>query len=379
MLRKKIILVLFFISLCLPLLVFPQQKKVDIQRIDITHLPEIQCYFTVTDETGNSLLGFTEDEIQITVDGAAQNLSRLTSAIEGGEYLAVALLFDRSGSMKSAFDNLKKAALDFVQRLSLEDVISIISFDDTVRIDSPFTKERELTVNAIEGISMGNNTALYDAVHEALTLLDKIETPRQAVIIFSDGVDTRSTFSRIQILQEAKDAETPLFFIGLGDKINEDNLISLSSETGGRYFRAGTPEELVLLYQTIAEQLKNQYLAVFSSTFGQDERWHNLEITLKEPSGMESRGGKKYIASRGPGVSRELIADFERKSEQTNILLLVGIGAFLGLLVGIIILLLIRLARPEVSFSAGLVILIFLSTMIIGAIVSFLIGTVLKT
>ncbi|MGD2294354.1 MAG: VWA domain-containing protein [Candidatus Aminicenantes bacterium] len=376
--NKTKFITLVVLILGLPLLLYPRQKIISVQRIDITHLPEIHCYFTVTDEEGQSILGFTKEEIQITIDGVFQKLTSLISALQGKEYLAVALLFDRSGSMKSAFEDLKDAAADFIQRLSVDDVTAIISFDDTVRIDSPFTEDRELTENALRGINMGRNTALYDAIQTALDLLEDIETGRQAIVIFSDGLDTRSQLTRSQVLQNVKDAEIPLYVIGLGDKVDETNLIALSSETGGRYFRAATSEELVLLYQTIAEQLKNQYLAAFVSTFGKDERWHSLNITLKEPSGEESVGEKKYIATQGPGVSRELVTGFERKAERQNVLLLAGIGALLGLLLGVILLLIIKLTRPERSIPVAFIVGIILCTMILGAILAVFTGTVLK-
>ncbi|MFH1945990.1 MAG: hypothetical protein ABIK95_10240, partial [Acidobacteriota bacterium] len=66
----------------------PAPKSVDLQRVDIRNLPEIRVYFTVTDEGGESVTGLTEEELEITIDDVVQPLSSLTSAFEGGTFLA---------------------------------------------------------------------------------------------------------------------------------------------------------------------------------------------------------------------------------------------------------------------------------------------------
>ncbi|MFC2163712.1 VWA domain-containing protein, partial [Acidobacteriota bacterium] len=237
----------------LPAFLRSQQRNVTLQRIDVSQIPEIHLYFSVTDETGNSILGLTEEEILLTADEAPQVISSLKSALEGKEYLAVALLFDRSGSMKKALEQTKKAAINFVKRMSLDDQIAVISFDDIVRVDSNFSKDRVMTENAIRGIDLGKDTALYDAIKQALSLLQNTQTKRQAIVTLSDGKDTKSKLNKEEILLEAKNSGVPLFTLGLGANVDEKGLIDMSSETGGNFFKAASPEDLLLLYQTIAE------------------------------------------------------------------------------------------------------------------------------
>jgi len=370
-------LILLFLLFWLPTFLLSQQRNVTLQRIDVSEIPEIHLYFSVTDETGNSILGLTEAEIQLAVDGAPQIISSLKSALEGREFLAVALLFDRSGSMKKALDQTKDAAINFVKRMSVDDQIAVISFDDIVRVDSNFSKDRAITENAIKAIDLGKDTALYDAIEKALSLLKNTQTKRQAIVTLSDGKDTKSKLLKEEILLEAKNNGIPLFTLGLGANIDENSLIELSNETGGSFFKAATPDDLLLLYQTIAEQLKNQYVLSFKLTFGMDEKWHDLKIMFKDPQGKEYASTREFIASKGPGVSRETMAGFERKIERRNILSILAIGAFIGLGFGLLLLLFIRLARPEVAIISLTAFGLVLSTMILGAIISFLIISLL--
>jgi len=365
--RKDILIIIIFFLFFSPQLK-AQSKEINIQRLNLTQLPDVHCYFTITDELNNFYLGLSPDQLEITIDGVPQENIRLISAIDGGEYLAIAMLFDRSGSMKSAFDLIKNAAIDFVHRMSIDDEIAVLSFDDIVNVDSPFTTDKDLIENSINGISMGNNTALFDAIKEALSLFENIKTNRQAIVIFSDGIDTRSKSLRENVFAEAQKADIPLYFIGLGEKVNESSLKELSEGTGGHFFRAASPEEILLLYQKIAEQLQNQYILTFPSSFGEDEEWHNLDIVFKELSGAEFSIQRKYQATTGPGVSRDVVAGFERQSETETFLISLGIGAFAGLFFGFLLVFIIKLTRPSIRIFSPLVLGVVLCAMLLGAI-----------
>ena len=220
------------------------------------------------DETGSSIPGLTENELTIAIDGKEQPISSLTSAFEGGVYLSVALLFDRSGSMKDAIDESKKAGLAFLKGMSGEDRIAVISFDHEVEVNSIFKKDREMSAQAIENISLGGDTALYDAIQKAFVLLDKETTPRQACVILSDGKDTKSRLQRDELLEELKNKNVPIFAINLDTEGDENNLKDLAQKTGGNYFEAATPNELLFLYKVIADQLNFCYDASLPYTIG---------------------------------------------------------------------------------------------------------------
>jgi VWFA-related protein len=348
---------------------FSQDKAVNLQRIDITRLPEISLFFTVTNENGDSIPGLTENELEITVDGEKQQISSLTSAFEGGVYLAVALLFDRSGSMKNAIDKSKDAGVAFLKRMSGEDRIAVISFDHEVEVNSTFTKDRAASEQAINKIVLGGNTALYDAIHEALGLLKNEATPRQAIVVLSDGKDTKSRIQRDEMLAGLKNKNVPIFAINLDSQGDENNLKDLAQQTGGNYFEAATSNELLYVYQVIADQLNNQYVLVFQSTPKQDEKFHGLEVTFKDPAGQIVSVQREYIATKGPGVRLETVSGLKRQVEMQSVILIVGIGTIFGLLLGLVILLLLKLVRPEIRVFSLLSLALILSTVILGGII----------
>jgi len=330
-----------------PAVFFSQAQRINLQRIDVTGLPEVQLYFTVTDGSGNCVLGLNDNEIEISLDTVVQNITRLESALEGNEYLAVVLLFDRSGSMKTALDQAKAAAYDFSDRLSREDRMAVISFDDKVRIDSGLSTNREQIKTAIADINLGNDTSLYDAIQQALVLLEDEATNRQAILVLSDGRDTRSQLKKAEVMAQIKECGIPLFAIGLGDRQNTQNLTEFSQAAGGDYFQAIGPDDLLLIYQKIAEQLINQYVMEFTSSFGQDEKWHDLTLRIKNSQTEDAAISREFLAVRGVGVSRETVSRHVRGLEQQNMLLVVALGAGIGLILGVLLLLRIRLVRPR--------------------------------
>ncbi len=68
----------------------------------------------------------------------------------------------------------------------------------------------------------------------------------------------------------------------------------------------------------------------------------------------------------------DIISDLKKKKERESIILWAGIGAILGFLIGGILILIIRLIRPEIPLLSLLVVGLIISTMILGAILGVL-------
>ncbi|MBP1768233.1 MAG: hypothetical protein H6P98_2348 [Candidatus Aminicenantes bacterium] len=366
----------FFLAV-LPILLSPgsilaSTGNLTIQRVDITKLPEITVYLSVLDDAGKSILGIAAHEIELTIDGAVQVVSSVRSALEGGENMAVGLVFDRSGSMKTALAEAKQAALDFLGRMSAGDQAAVVSFDDTVRVDSELSADLGLADAAVRGIDLGKDTALYDAVDKGLEILGRTSMRRLALIILSDGKDNRSRLKRPEVLAAAKERSVPLFTIGLGSGVDESSLIDLASGSGGSFFRAAGPRDLIRLYQTIADQLRNQYILTFALSSGRDDAWHDLRLVFKAPSGEAMSAGQRFLATTSPGVSREALGRFLGRPKRHSQAFWAGLGAILGLCFGALLLLLIGLVRrPERLFWPYVVGLLLAGTLL-GAIVGLL-------
>ena len=352
---------------------FPALNKIHLHRIDVTRLPDVHVYFTVINAQGACVLGLSEREMDLFIDNKDQVITSVESALEGQEYLAAALLFDRSGSVKSALDQAKAAALDFVRRLNLNDKIAVISFDDHVRRDADFSQDRLEVEAAITGIRAGRDTALFDAVGAALDLLQQERNNRQAIVVLSDGKDTKSLISQQTVLTRAKKEGVPIFTIGIGKNQDRKDLEDISLGTGGIFLKAGEPEDLVRLYQIIGDQLQNQYRLTFTSSVGTDEQWHNLKIRVTDPGGQVMETEREYIATMGLGIKKKTVTESLKKIERENLVLVLAIGALIGLALGMVVLVFLKLARPQLVLRPVLCLGLVLSAIFLGTIMGIMI------
>ena len=105
----------------------------------------------------------------------------------------IVLVVDRSLSMEEEdrIGSLKQAVSSFLEKLPEGSRIAVVAFGSEVARICPFTTDREQVRSAVSRLRPGGATRFYDAVAEALELLDR-ETGRRAVLALTDGEDTFS-------------------------------------------------------------------------------------------------------------------------------------------------------------------------------------------
>jgi VWFA-related protein len=154
------------------------------------------------------------------------------------------------------------------------------------------------------------------------------ETAKQALVIFSDGLDNRSKVPLTGAIAAAQQAEVLVFGIRLfGHKIEEDEGVGdayrralqlemadelrhqqeagrfimrrMSEKTGGSYFE-GSGGNFTLIFARIEEELPSQCRFAFvpKSNAGQP-RFRKITVTVKDPSlTVQTRAGYYLISSR---------------------------------------------------------------------------------
>ena len=345
---------------------------VKLQRLDLSRLPEIECYFTVGPDRGDSLLGLAAADFSVQIDGVPQKISRLASALDDGKSLAVALLVDGSGSMRPHMRQACEAAAAFISRTSSSDLIAVFSCNESLLLHQDFTIDHTAAAQALSEIRARDNTAIFDAIKTILVLFKNVPAQRQALVVLTDGKDNRSRATVAENIQLAKDAGVPLFTVGLGPGSDDKSLRYLAEESGGEFFKAVRAENLLALYRKIAEHLNNQYILAFVSTFASDERWHDLQITYADPAGIQPMVQRKFRASTSPALTPSAIVSFQAHTRQREQRRQAFVGALLGLLLGILLLGVVKLLRPSaVLFSLpGLAMLAALT--VLGAVLAVL-------
>src|SRR2546421_8018684 len=145
---------------------------------------------SVTDRNGRAIPGMRDADFSVYEDGSER---KIVNVAPTSEPFNLVLLLDVSGSVEERIDFIRKAARDFLSTASPQDRISIIAFQNDIRIISGFTTDRSLLSQKLDELDAGGATALYDAL--AYTLVDTLKPlrgARTAVVIMSDGDDNKS-------------------------------------------------------------------------------------------------------------------------------------------------------------------------------------------
>ena len=271
-------------------------------QIDASGFPTIDCYVTVTDDQGNPISGLNESNFTVKEDGHTESPITVTPMGAGAVPIAVALVIDRSGSMGlQPLDDAKTAAITFVNQMGSNDKAAVISFSSDVRVDQPFTSDKSLLINAINSLTSGGFTAMYDAVIKAVNQTNT-QTGRKAIILMTDGADNASSSSLQDAINTAVQSNIPVFTIGLGLTAEQD-LQQIADSTGGRYYYAPSSSDLQQIYQLISQQLQNQYKITYTThNPNRDGTTRTVRITANYQGNTDTKS-RTYVAPTGGGVA----------------------------------------------------------------------------
>lgn len=174
--------------------------------------------------------------------------------------VSVALVFDRSGSMRETFGTstriveTKAAGKKFADKLTSIDEGAVYSFSDITTVDQAWTNNTSLLRNAIDRLQPQGYTAMNDAILRSISdIASRPASFRKAIVVLSDGEDNRSTVRDIStVIARAKAAGVPVFAIGLLLD-TEDSLRLLASATGGRYFSVRDAGAMDSVFASVGE------------------------------------------------------------------------------------------------------------------------------
>ena len=282
----------------------PKLVLLSFDQVDPTRFPSVDCYVTVIDTSGKPISGLVDTNFAVYEDSRIQKAYTVTSLVNHPLPISVALVIDRSGSMLGTpIQDAKKAAILFLDSLKKNDRAAVISFNDIVTIDQPFTSDSAKLVISVNNLSASGATAIYDAAYAALSLTAQ-ELQRKAIVLMTDGDDNSSVHSINDVITYANKLGIAIHCIGLGlapGSIEENNLKNLSGSTGGRYYYSPTSAQLAQLYQTISSQLQNQYLVNYKTDNPSfDGKVRTVTIMIRYKTNMDTASRTYTAPSMSP-------------------------------------------------------------------------------
>ena len=245
---------------------------------------------SVTDRNGRAIAGMRDADFVVYEDGSERRIVNVTPA---SEPFNLVLMLDVSGSVEERIDFIRKAARDFLRTASPQDRISIISFNEDIRVISNFTTDRTLLSKRLDELDAGGSTALYDAL--GYTLVDALKPlrgERTAVVIMSDGDDNKSFVPFPAILEAVIESGAliyPLYvpsglipeasvpkpsltvdpmrskYLTITSRAAEEGE-KIASVSGGLFYPIKRLEDLQKAYDDVVAQMRTAYTITYSST-----------------------------------------------------------------------------------------------------------------
>jgi len=279
-----------------------------ITQVDDSKFPQVTVYVSVVNAKGEPV-AVNPGDLVVREGGKVVPASNIQGAGQVGP-LTTLLVMDISGSMEKLgkIESAKAVAKEYVSQMREGDKAGIILFNTQVRTLQMIKGDRAQLAQAIDTISPGGDTAMYDALISAVTQLNNV-SGRKAILVYTDGLDNRSKSSVDGVISSIGRSGMTISTVGFGDAsqgaasqeaLDESVLKKLASETGGLYGYAENREQLSALYASFGASMRSEYVLTYTSPYGlRNGLNRSLSVTLESYPGAAVQQGAS--ATYNPG------------------------------------------------------------------------------
>jgi Ca-activated chloride channel family protein len=263
----------------------------------------VNVFVNVTDAVGAPIGGLKQDDFTLTEDGVPQKISYFDRQTDMPLNLVLAI--DTSGSVRKDLDDETRAARDFMRAfLRPSDRLDLIDFNSSVREVVPFTADLRHLEWGLNNLDFGPATAVYDAIYLSAQNLAP-RSGRKVLVLISDGGNTVSNVSFQQALDQAVRSEVMVYSLidipipndAGRDTGGEHALVTLSQETGGKFFYAQYGD-VGAAFSKISEDLRTQYLIGYYPVQRRSQTdFRRIQVSLHSKPSLTLRYRPGYYAT----------------------------------------------------------------------------------
>nr|MDQ3367357.1 VWA domain-containing protein [Myxococcota bacterium] len=211
------------------------------------------------------------------------------------------VVVDHSGSMSQdgRLDKVKTGLHTLIDQVGANDRVAIVSFDDVVTIDAPFTDviDRARLHTVVDALRPRGGTNLHDGLRAGFTMLGENPTDERQnrVVFLSDGLATVGITTQATIISMASSFISRgigLTTIGVGNDFDVELMRGLAERGAGNFYYV---EDAAAATEVFAQEL-----AYFLSPLAMDIR---IEVATPPTWEMKSVVGSK-LWQAGPSQGR---------------------------------------------------------------------------
>lgn len=306
----------------------PAKEEVEKVDVDLVVLDAL----VLQRQTGRVVGDLKRDDFVLWEDGVKQQITHFG---QDTLPLSVVLLIDRGGCLDPYGSEVRRAALDAVERLKPSDEVAVMSYHNTVEVVEGFTRDRERVADALARVPPHDEQAdhcLNVAFYKAADYMMKAGNPvgRRVIVVLTGvtsnfdcpgpssaearhavfesgsvvcGIIPKSAGQRVEsgVMRMAT-------HVGGLFRVRSVSVNKMAEETGGEVLK-DKPEQLDRAFNTLMEHLRTRYnMGFVPSNRRRDGTLRKLKVELA-PSARKTAGEKPvvktrrgYIAPRGEAV-----------------------------------------------------------------------------
>jgi Ca-activated chloride channel family protein len=304
---------------------------------------------TVTDANGRFVPNLKQDDFLVYEDNEAQPVTHFSAERVP---VSLGLALDTSSSMMGEKIESARTALDrfLYDLLDPKDEVFLYQFSNDPVLLQGWTTDRQAVSRALNRLTPHGGTALYDAVAEAVPMVQRGQFRKKALVVLTDGNDTSSTTRIRDVQQLIRESEALVYAIGIdcsggtprrrsgvfeqrrppfpipfpfptpggrggwprqpppqqpdprgysspcSDPVNVAALRDITDDSGGRTELIREPRDLDPATANIADELSKQYYLGYPSPGRKDGRWHVIRVEVRNHN-YRVRARRGYVAS----------------------------------------------------------------------------------
>jgi Ca-activated chloride channel family protein len=244
----------------------------------------------VTNAMGGPVVDLQREDFRLYENNVEQTITQFWRE---DAPVSVAVLFDKSGSMKNKMYATSRTLESFFHTSNGGDEFLLIEFNERAKVTVPFTSDTDLLLAQIKRVRPFGMTSLFDALRLSIAEMKRARHPRKAVLIISDGGENWSRHNFREIRNSLAEAGVQVYSLGVFDRnfsykhpVEERNgpqmLNILAAQTGVRGVSVDDLNDLPAISRRVSLALRSQYMLGYAPTDPtRDGRYRHVKVQVE--------------------------------------------------------------------------------------------------
>jgi VWFA-related protein len=277
-------------------------------------IPVVNLDVVVTDDNGNPITVFKQQNFRVLEDGAPQTITNFGST-NAPITIVMLLEFSELGGGLFAYNGVNWAA-GFLSQLKPADWVALMTYSMNTEVAVDFTHDPNAILQSLSTMMFPpfHEANMFDAINDTIDRLKDVHG-KKAILLMGSGLDTFSKLTLDQMMARMKETDVTFFsistaganrFEGQPESMNflqaQNELRTFAALTGGRAWFPNFDGEIPDILQQVAASLRDQYSMAYTPTNrALDGKYRKIKVELVAPDGspltvFNQKGKKvKYV------------------------------------------------------------------------------------